>query len=144
MNAAIRLTPYAGAPNLADPALTGEWADGMDAVSAVEQVPPWCSYLACRGEAAVGLGAFKAKPDRESNVEIAYITFVDARGTGVARDVAAALIDIARQEGVRVVRAHTLPEENASTRVLLANGFSKSGDVVDPEDGPVWRWERTV
>src|SRR6266702_2366495 len=43
---------------------------------------------------------------------------------------------------VRLVRAHTLPEENASTRVLLKCGFRHLGTVVDPEDGPVWRWER--
>ena len=43
---------------------------------------------------------------------------------------------------VRLVRAHTLPERNASTRVLEKNGFRLVGPVVDPEDGPVFRWER--
>jgi len=43
---------------------------------------------------------------------------------------------------VRLVQAHTLPETNASTRVLVKCGFHHVGMVVDPEDGPVWRWER--
>jgi RimJ/RimL family protein N-acetyltransferase len=42
---------------------------------------------------------------------------------------------------VRLVRAHTLPESNASTRVLTNCGFRKTAEVVDPDDGPVWRWE---
>jgi RimJ/RimL family protein N-acetyltransferase len=44
-------------------------------------------------------------------------------------------------DDVRTVIAHTLPEENASARVLRKSGFEWVGDVVDPEDGPVWRWE---
>jgi hypothetical protein len=43
---------------------------------------------------------------------------------------------------VRTVIAHTLPEENASTRALRGNGFAHAGEVIDPEDGRVWRWER--
>jgi ribosomal-protein-alanine N-acetyltransferase len=41
-----------------------------------------------------------------------------------------------------VVRAHTLPNPNASTRVLTKCGFHRVGEVIDPEDGLVWRWER--
>ena len=37
---------------------------------------------------------------------------------------------------------HTLPTPNASTRVLLKCGFQRKGEIVDPEDGLVWRWER--
>ena len=39
---------------------------------------------------------------------------------------------------VRMIRAHTLPEWNASTRVLEKNGFEKFGSKIDPEDGPIW------
>jgi RimJ/RimL family protein N-acetyltransferase len=42
---------------------------------------------------------------------------------------------------VRIVRAHTRPESNASTRVLTKCGFQHIGDVHDPEDKRVWRWE---
>ena len=54
---------------------------------------------------------------------------------------AAALAGIAIAAGV-VPIAHTLPEENASTRALRRNGFTLAGAVDDPEDGLVWRWER--
>ena len=37
--------------------------------------------------------------------------------------------------------AHTLPEKSASTRVLEKNGRRFTGEVLDPEDGRVWRWE---
>lgn len=47
-----------------------------------------------------------------------------------------------RQEEVRLVCAHTLPEENASTKLLTKCGFHKVGEVVGPDDGLVWRWEK--
>jgi [ribosomal protein S5]-alanine N-acetyltransferase len=57
---------------------------------------------------------------------------------------AAALIELAEATtAIRKVRAHTLPERNASTRVLQKLGFDRIGEAVDPEIGRVWRWERT-
>jgi RimJ/RimL family protein N-acetyltransferase len=37
--------------------------------------------------------------------------------------------------------AQTLPEVNASTRVLQKLGFVHRGTVAHPKDGPVWKWE---
>jgi RimJ/RimL family protein N-acetyltransferase len=42
---------------------------------------------------------------------------------------------------VRKIIAHTLPETSASTRVLEKVGMTYVGEVIDPEDGRVWRWE---
>ena len=42
---------------------------------------------------------------------------------------------------VKIIRAHTLPEKNASTRVLEKCGFRFVGEAIEPEDGLVWRWE---
>jgi RimJ/RimL family protein N-acetyltransferase len=39
--------------------------------------------------------------------------------------------------------AHPLPAANASTRVLGKCGFEPKGEVIDSEDGRVWRWEKT-
>jgi [ribosomal protein S5]-alanine N-acetyltransferase len=36
------------------------------------------------------------------------------------------------------VTAQTLPEDNASTRVLRKLGFVLKGSVIDPEEGTVW------
>ncbi len=38
------------------------------------------------------------------------------------------------------VTAQTLPEENASTRVLRKLGFVLKGSVIDPGEGTVWEW----
>jgi RimJ/RimL family protein N-acetyltransferase len=53
-----------------------------------------------------------------------------------------ALIEIAlSQPEVPHIIAHTLPHSNASTKVLQNVGMKFVGDVIDPEDGPVWRWQ---
>ena len=65
------------------------------------------------------------------------------QGQGFATEAAAALVAFAvGSSKVRVLRAHTLPTANASTRVLAKCGFAHTGEIVDPEDGPVWRWEQ--
>jgi RimJ/RimL family protein N-acetyltransferase len=45
---------------------------------------------------------------------------------------------------VRIVRAHTKPDNPASERVLAKCGFRRVGEVIDPEDGLVRRWERSL
>ena len=92
---------------------------------------------------AVGSAGFKGPPDTDGAVEIAYGVVPDCQGRGYATEAAASLVDFARNEGrASLFRAHTMPERNASTRVLEKCGFSHIGTVVDPEDGEVWRWER--
>jgi len=92
--------------------------------------------------AAIGTGAFKGPPDADGMVEIAYAIDPEYQNRGFATEVARALSDFAfSSRGVRVVRAHTLPTANASTRVLAKCGFTRLGEVMDPEDGLVWRFE---
>jgi RimJ/RimL family protein N-acetyltransferase len=94
--------------------------------------------------AAVGKCGFKGPPAADGVVEIAYGIDLDHQGKGYATEAAEALVIFAfGSERVRVVRAHTLPEPNASTRVLTKCGFRSIGDVIDPEDGLVWRWEKS-
>jgi len=45
--------------------------------------------------------------------------------------------------GIRAVIGSAGSAANASTRVLVKCGFRHVGGVVDPEDAPVWRWERS-
>ncbi|HMP84689.1 MAG TPA: GNAT family N-acetyltransferase [Verrucomicrobiota bacterium] len=93
----------------------------------------------------VGRCGFKGPPDGDGVVEIAYAVNPEHEGKGYATEAAGALVSHAFSHGqVRVVRAHTLPEWNASTRVLTKCGFRRVGEVVDPEDGLVWRWERVA
>lgn len=140
----VELAPVAGEPEFGDRALVGEWADELPKMIAQPQTPPWCSYAVRIDKRVEGTGGFKGAPDDNGWVEIGYLTLARAEGRGVAKAVAAALLDIAREHGATGVLAHTLPEHNASTRVLAANGFALIGPVEDPEDGTVWRWERTL
>ena len=91
---------------------------------------------------AIGSAGFKGPPDSTGTVEIAYCIAPGFEGQGYATEAAAALVAFAfTTAGIELVRAHTLPASNASTRVLTKCGFRQVGAVRDPDDGPVWRWE---
>lgn len=117
-----------------------------DWLARVRSAPPspWTHGFALVERAAglvVGSCAFKGPPDADGTVEIAYGVAPDYQGRGFAKEAAAALVEFALDAGARRVRAHTRPESGASGRVLAACGFERVGEVVDPEDGPVWRWD---
>ena len=132
----------------------------LDATQRAEVSPAWLARLETATEAdavwtfgftvldrstdaAVGQCAFKGPPDGENAVEIAYGISPEHQDRGYATEAAQALVAFAFESGkVRVVRAHTFREQNASTRVLTKCGFRHVGEVIDPEDGLVWRWEK--
>lgn len=90
----------------------------------------------------VGCASYKGPPDAQGMVEIAYAIAPSWEGRGVATQAAAFLTEHARSDArVKIIRAHTLPEKNASGRVLEKCGFTFVGEAVEPEDGLVWRWE---
>ena len=107
---------------------------------------PWThgfSLVLRDSDTVVGKAGFKGPPAADGVVEIAYGLSPDYQGKGYATEAAEALTAYAFSSGkVRVVRAHTLPESNASGRVLTKCGFRRVGEVIDPEDGLVWRWEK--
>lgn len=108
---------------------------------------PWVHGFAVvhrETRSVIGSVGFKGAPDEEGMVEIAYGIVPAFQGRGYATEAAEAAMAFAfDNDRVRLVRAHTLPTPNASTRVLAKCGFKHIGEVVDPEDGPVWRWERS-
>lgn len=107
----------------------------------------WSGYFVVDTDTrdVVGSCAFKGQPTEEGTVEIAYFTFPDFEGKGYATSMACRLIDLARtSETIKRVIAHTLPEKNASTRVLEKAAMSFVGEVVDPDDGRVWQWGMQV
>lgn len=140
MIAPVVLSILSGEPELFDPAVTGQFAEAMAAVAAAEQTPPWCGYVGRRGAVPVGFGGFKGPLDDHGAIEIGYLTFPAHEGSGVAKAVAHAMIEIAREHGAKSILAHTLCEENASTAVLRANGFARDGEGFDDDEGIVWRW----
>jgi RimJ/RimL family protein N-acetyltransferase len=103
---------------------------------------PWGCYLARHDASLVGLCAFKAAPDAQGRVELAYMTFPAFEGLGHATAMAGALFEMAVEGAAAQAIAHTLPLENGSTGALKRNGFAFAGETIDPEDGLVWRWER--
>src|SRR6476646_6280781 len=128
------------------PEMRGEVSpDWLARVQASIAADPWTHGFPVvhRGTgAAVGMCGFKGPP-ADGVVEIAYGIDPDHEGKGYATEAAAALVTFAfKSDQVRMVCAHTLPEPNASTRVLTKCGFVFVGEVIDPEDGLVWRWEK--
>jgi ribosomal-protein-alanine N-acetyltransferase len=102
----------------------------------------WFGYLVVEGETQqmVGVCTFKGPPVAGA-LEISYFTFPGYEGRGIATEMARFLIQRARQlPGVKRVIAHTLPERNASGRILEKVGMSFVGDA--EEDGErVWEFE---
>jgi [ribosomal protein S5]-alanine N-acetyltransferase len=130
-------------------------ADYLAELAAATDPDPWNFGFAVVHRAehiVIGVGGFKGPPSPEINtesaaqrsvVEIAYGIVPTYQCQGFATETAQALVDFAIADGrENLIRAHTLPEPNASTRVLTKCGFTFIGEVTDPEDGQVWRWER--
>jgi len=166
----LRLVPYAPEHLLALMAGTDEFearfgmpvAPGLrEYLDADEVSPEWLARLRSATAAdlwdhgfaivhraahcVIGSAGFKGPPDEEGMIEIGYGIAPPFQGRGYATQAVAALIGFASADGrVRLIRAHTLPEENASTRVLTKCGFQFIGAVHDPQDGQVWRWERAA
>jgi RimJ/RimL family protein N-acetyltransferase len=114
---------------LRDATVADPWRDGFGVLHLVEN-------------RLIGLASFNGPPDANGAVEISYGIAPDHAGRGYATEAARLLIDYAVASGqVRMVRAHTLPEKNASTRILEKCGFQHRGAVKHPEDGLIWLWE---
>jgi ribosomal-protein-alanine N-acetyltransferase len=122
-------------------------ADWLARLHASTSPDPWVhgfSMLQSTTGVMVGQCGFKGPPDEDGMVEIAYGVASDQEGKGYATEAARALLAYAfRLDGVKLVRAHTLPASNASKRVLAKCGFQYVGEINDPEDGLVCRFETT-
>lgn len=108
------------------------------------RAPEWGGYLVSDQERAVVIGAcgFAHGPEVGGSVEIAYFTFPEFEGRGYATAMARELLERSLQStgAVREVIAHTLPEHNASTRILEKVGLQWVGEAQDADVGKVWLW----
>jgi RimJ/RimL family protein N-acetyltransferase len=123
--------------------------DFMARLDSAKESDPWLFGFAAIHKidnALIGMCGFPGPPDSNGIAEIAYGIAPKYQGKGYATEVAAALIQFARDDPrVKGICAHTLAERNASTRVLEKCGFTKTGETIDPENNlPIWRWERTT
>jgi len=135
----IKYDGPAGTPDGVSP----KWIEKLRAA----RVPdPWeFGYTVMRSESKqlVGGVSFKGAPGPDGIVEIAYGIDEEFRGRGYATEASAALVTFAFADPrVRTICAHTAPGAAASSRVLEKCGFTRVADVVDPEDGLVWRFEK--
>ena len=105
---------------------------------------PWISYLAKQDDEFVGICSFKGVP-QDNKVEIAYFTFPGSEQNGYGTKMCGCLIEIARASCPTItITACTLPEENASTKILRKNGFIFAGTSLDDEVGEVFEWHHVI
>jgi RimJ/RimL family protein N-acetyltransferase len=102
---------------------------------------PWGPRLFVAGDPPelVGWGGFKGPP-REGVVELGYEIAASRQGRGFATAAARAMLAEAfADDRVTTVIAHTLPERNASNRVLENVGFRFDAEARE-RDAVVWRF----
>ena len=140
--------------NLLDIHTPSSWTEFTDAVDALPALigffeklngdDRWGSYFIIHAEdrQLIGTGGYKGAPGEDGFVEIGYEIRHAYRNAGYATEAAMAFILFARrQAGINGVKAHTLPEENHSVKVLRKCNMEFKGIFTDPGDGEVWRWE---
>ncbi len=101
---------------------------------------PWVGYFVVMQEKIVGSCGFVGQP-KDGKVEIAYWTFKEFEGQGIASFACKELVTIAYQADQSLtITAKTAPEPNASTKILENNNFAFTKIVQDEEIGDAWLW----
>lgn len=122
-----------------------EWLAALEKASTADVWLHGFGLMHLASGLVIGTASFTGPTDAEGIVEIAYGIVPDYQGQGYATEAAEALVAYAQSSGrIRIVRAHTLPKRNASTRILEKCAFRRLAELTDPVDGLVWRWERQV
>ena len=99
--------------------------------------------LADSGEVVGGIGFIH--PPELGEVEVGYGLAESVRGRGFASEALRAVSTWAAEHGVATIVAMTATDNMASQRVVERVGFTRLPEpVVDPEDGPMWRWEKPL
>jgi len=111
----------------------------------MQLAPDWAALLSTRlyvldGVRVVGSGGVKAPPLEDGEVEIGYGMAPAYQGRGLATQAARVLTDEALAQGASRVSAFTAPDNTASCRLLQRIGYVRDGEMIDPDDGLVWRW----
>jgi ribosomal-protein-alanine N-acetyltransferase len=115
-----------------------------DALAATPDGAAWGTRLFVAGDPPelVGWGGFKGPP-ADGVVELGYEIAESRRGRGLATAATRAMLAEAFADArVTTVIAHTLPEPNASNRVLEKAGFRYDGEA-EERGRRVWRYARS-
>lgn len=119
-------------------------AFSLEKIKSSETEKDWWSYLPIlkSENRLIGLCGYKGSPDENGMVEIGYEIKNDYHNKGFATEIANALIEDAfKNEKITYILAHTLGQDNASTKVLKKCGFEKVQDIENSELGTIWKWE---
>ena len=103
--------------------------------------PPRIGYVAVSDAGQlVGAGGYKGAP-KDNKVEIAYTTFNRYEGQGMGTKICRELVLLSLQTDPSIqITARTLPDGEASKRILTNNGFTCNGTIHDDDDGEVLEW----
>ena len=115
-----------------------------DSLAAAPTASAWGTRFFVTGDPPelVGWGGFKGPPE-DGVVELGYEIAEARRGRGLATAATRAMVAEAFADGrVSTVIAHTLPERNASNRVLEKAGFHHDGQAQERGE-IVWRYRLT-
>ncbi|WP_037094727.1 GNAT family N-acetyltransferase [Rhizobium leguminosarum] len=92
----------------------------------------------------VGLCSVIRAPE-DGEIHIGYGIAPSRERRGCATRAIGQLLEWARKDPrVRLLSAETGVDNIASQRVLERNGFIRAGERIDPEDGPVIRWQASA
>jgi len=95
------------------------------------------AWLIVVGDEAVGMISFTRSGERP---EIGYGVADNRQGRGHCTAAVAALLPIVRAAGHPGLTAETGIDNRASQVVLERNGFTRTGERTDPEDGDLYTW----
>lgn len=102
------------------------------------------SWLIVETNEVVGLCSI-TRPPKDGVVDIGYGIAPSRRGFGHATRAVGDIVRWAEDRpDVAALTAETSPDNSASQSVLQANGFVRTGERVDDEDGPLMCWRRAT
>jgi len=114
------------------------------AASLRESIDP-CAWLMVEAGEVVGLISLTKPPTAEGAVEIGYGVAESRRGRGVAGRAVGDLLTLARAHpALKTIIAETSPRNLASQAALVRNGFVRTGERFDEEDGDLICWRAEV
>ena len=97
------------------------------------------AWLVVADGEAVGMISF-TRPHDGKRPEIGYGIADSRQGRGHATGAVTALLPIVRAAGFDGLTAETGVDNRASQIVLERNGFTRTGERTDPEDGDLYLW----
>jgi RimJ/RimL family protein N-acetyltransferase len=92
----------------------------------------------------VGHAGFHGPPNADDMVEMGYTIFPEFRGQGLATEAAQALIEFAKENGAKMIRASVSPDNAPSIAMTRTLGLVQIGEQMDEIDGLELVFERPL